>query len=238
MPQALFYLAESYRNLEDYEKSQDNYIKAIDAGLDGAMLEQAWLHLSGVQLRLEQYAKAYEGYQTLLVMARLDESRLWARQGMMRAAFRGREYPKAVAAAEEVLEQSGLSDSETLEANYVLAKSCLGAGMRDRAIELLYDLSTNPSTPEGAEASYLIIQDLYDRGHFAAVPDKVYEFAPLAVGQNYWLAKAYIVLGDAFMELGNEAQAKATFQSLLTGYTPFGPGDDVLDQVNLRLSRM
>ena len=238
LPQAYFYLAESYRNLEDYEKAEDSYVDAIDAGLDGALLEQAWLHLSGVRHRLEKFADAYSGYQTLLVIAKLDENKLAARKGMMRSAFRGREYPKAVAAAEDVLKQAGLSEKEEREATYILAKSCLGAGMRDRALELLAELAKDPSTPAGAEASYLLIQDLYDRGDFAAVPDKVYEFAPLAVGQNYWLAKAYIVLGDSFMELGNEAQAKATFQSLLTGYTPYGPKDDVLDQVNMRLSRM
>ncbi|MBO4434558.1 MAG: tetratricopeptide repeat protein [Bacteroidales bacterium] len=238
MPQALFYLAESYRNLEDYEKAADSYVDAIDAGIDGALLEQSWLHLSGVRYRLERFADSYAGYQTLLVIARLEDNKLAARRGMMRAAFRGREYPKAVAAAEDVLKQSGLSEKEEREATYILAKSCLGAGMRDRAMELLAVLAKDPSTGAGAEASYLLIQDLYDRGHFSEVPDKVYEFAPLAVGQNYWLAKAYIVLGDSFMEMGNAAQAKATFQSLLTGYTPFGPNDDVLDQVRMRLSRM
>ena len=238
MPQALFYLAESYRNMEDYEKAQDCYVDAIDAGIDGAFLEQSWLYLSNVRLHLEQYDAAYEGFQTLLSIAQLEENKLTARQGMMRAAYRGRRYNKAVGAAEDVLDQGGLSADAQREATYILAKSCLGAGNRDRALGILAELAKNPSSPEGAEASYMIIQDLYDRGNFTAVPDKVYEFAPLAVGQNYWLAKAYIVLGDSFMEMGNEAQAKATFQSLLTGYTPYGPGDDVLDQVNLRLSRM
>ena len=238
MPQALFYMAESYRNLDDYEKAQDYYADAIDAGIDGAFLEQSWLYLSIVRLRLEQFDAAYEGFQTLLVIAQLEDNKLTARQGMMRAAYRGRHYTKAVAAAEDVLAQTGLSANAKREATYILAKSCLGAGNRDRALSLLAELAKDPSSAEGAEASYLIIQDLYDRGSFSAVPDKVYEFAPLAVGQNYWLAKAYIVLGDSFMEMGNEAQAKATFQSLLAGYTPFGPGDDVLDQVNLRLSRM
>ena len=239
MPQALFYLAESYRNTEDFEKAEDSYADAIDAGLDGAFLEQAWLQLSNVRLRLEKFDKAAEGYEKLLAIARLDENRMLARQGLMRAAYRGRSFAKAVEAAEKVLLFSNsLPENEVTEANYILAKSLLGCGNRERALELLAKLATKPSTAEGAEANYLIIQDLYDRGHFEEVPDKVYAFAPLAVGQNYWLAKAYIVLGDAFMEMGNEAQARATFQSLLTGYTPYGPGDDVLDQVNMRLSRM
>jgi hypothetical protein len=34
------------------------------------------------------------------------------------------------------------------------------------------------------------------------------------------------------------AQAKATFQSIKSGYTPYGPGDEVLDQVELRLRKL
>ena len=104
---------------------------------------------------------------------------------------------------------------------------------------ILKDLSAKPSDNEGAEAMYLVIQDLYDRGEFASVSDKVYEFAGKAAGQNYWLAKAYITLGDSFVELGNRAQARTTFESILSGYTPReGMDDDVLDQVKIRLERL
>ena len=34
------------------------------------------------------------------------------------------------------------------------------------------------------------------------------------------------------------AQAKATFDSIKSGYTPYGPEDEVLDQVELRLRKL
>jgi TolA-binding protein len=66
----------------------------------------------------------------------------------------------------------------------------------------------------------------------------VYSFAEKAGGQNYWLAKAFIVLGDSFAEQGNLPQAKATFESIRSGYTSTGTQDDVLDQVELRLRKL
>ena len=66
----------------------------------------------------------------------------------------------------------------------------------------------------------------------------VYDFSGKAGVQNYWLAKAFIVLGDTFAEEGNTAQAKATFESIRSGYTSTGTQDDVLDQVELRLRKL
>ena len=109
---------------------------------------------------------------------------------------------------------------------------------RAEAYNIFEQLAKEPSTDEGAEAAYLIIQDQFDRADFDGIEKKVYAFAEKASGQNYWLAKAFIVLGDTFAENGNFPQAKATFESIKNGYTPYGPGDEVLDQVALRLRKL
>ena len=124
------------------------------------------------------------------------------------------------------------------EARYVSAKSLMSTSRRSQALELFKLLAKEPSTDEGAEASYILIQDSFDRADFSAVQQKVYAFSEKAGGQNYWLAKAFILLGDSFAEQGNTAQARTTFESIKSGYTSTGPQDDVLDQVNLRLSKL
>ncbi|MBQ1866651.1 MAG: hypothetical protein II151_06965, partial [Bacteroidales bacterium] len=121
------------------------------------------------------------------------------------------------------------------EADYIKAKSYLGNSDRDNAFAILEKLSAKPSTDEGAEATWLIIQDLYDRGEFDKVEDRVYKFASAAPNQSYWLAKSYITLGDTFAETDKYKQAKATFESIRDGYRG---DDDVLDNVNMRLARL
>ena len=157
---------------------------------------------------------------------------------MMRAAYRGRAYAEAIQAAEALKPGAAAGSALAREADYVRAKSYLATSQRSRAYEIFKTLSSQPSTDEGAEAAYLVIQDMYDRASFAGIEDKVYDFAGKAEGQNYWLAKAFIVLGDTFAENGNMAQAKATFESIRNGYTPSGADDDVLDQVQLRLNKL
>ena len=47
------------------------------------------------------------------------------------------------------------------------------------------------------------------------------------------------MLGDAFAERGQYAQAKATFESIQNGYKPVeGTSDDVLDNVRMRLGKL
>ena len=238
VPQAEFYLAESYRGLGDKEKACDHYVTALEKGLDGSFQETACLHYGDLAYALGRYGKAYGAYRKLKDVARLEDNRLAADMGLMRSAFRAREYEDAIAAAGDLRSNRQATAAQRREAEYLRAKSCLGMSRRAEAYGIFEQLAKEPSTAEGAEAAYLIIQDQFDRADFAGIEDKVYDFAAKAGSQSYWLAKAFIVLGDTFAENGNMAQAKATFESIKSGYKPSGPEDEVLDQVNLRLRKL
>ena len=242
-PQALyaakakFYLGDCYRFAGAKEQAADAYEEALDAGLEGALAESALQQYAALHYQIGSYAKAYGAYLRLRDSAKMEVNKKGASIGLMRSAFRARQWPSAIADATTVL--SGQADEEILrEARYLRAKAYLFSSRRDEALPELKLLSQQPSTPEGAEAAYLLIQDQYDRAQFEGIQEAVYDFSGKAGGQNYWLAKAFIVLGDTFAEQGNLPQAKATFQSIKNGYTSTGLEDDVLDQVELRLNKL
>ena len=66
----------------------------------------------------------------------------------------------------------------------------------------------------------------------------MYDFADAGSDQTYWLAKSFIVLGDSFAARGELSQAKATFESVRDGYEPSKEGDDVQDNVLMRLRKL
>lgn len=234
---ANFYLAECYRESGNKEQAMDYYQTARAAGLDGALAESALLHLATLNYETGRYEAAYAAYDELRENAKLEANRHTALVGQMRSAFRARMWDNAIVDAGTVL--NTFKDAPLVrEARYVKAKSLLSCSRRDEAFKEFKELAKEPSTDEGAEATYLIIEDLYNRAQFETIQSKVYAFSEKAGGQNYWLAKAFIVLGDSFADQGNTAQAKATFESIKNGYTSEGPQDDVLDQVNLRLSKL
>ena len=233
---ARFYLGECYRASGSLEQAADQYQAALEGGLDAALAESALMQYAHLNYALGNYGKAYGSYLQLQEQARLEENKASAAAGLMRSAFRAKQWEDAIAAAQPLV---GAGDAALQrEALYVRAKSFFSTSRRTEAMADFQALSAQPSTPEGAEAAYLVIQDLFDRAQFGQIQERVYAFADKAGGQNYWLAKAFIVLGDSFAEQGNTAQAKATFESIRSGYTPSGAEDDVLDQVDVRLRKL
>lgn len=236
--QTQYYLAECHRNLGQKELACDWYQKSLETEPSGLCSENATLRLAGLSFELEHFKDAYSYYRSLLSIARLDANRHTARAGMMQSAFRGLDYQEAIACADALKADKTSSAAEKRQADYVCAKSSLSLGERDKAYALFRSLSSEPSDAEGAEATYMLIQDAYDQGNYSTVQSMVHKFAADAPNQSYWLAKAFIVLGDSFAEQENYAQAKATFESIRDGYTPQGKSDGVLDNVNMRLEKL
>jgi TolA-binding protein len=137
-----------------------------------------------------------------------------------------------------VANDSAVNSDIRREAQYIKAKSCLATSRRDEAMGIFAALGANPSTSEGAEGRYMTIRNLYDTGDFDKVESEVYSFSQTAGAQSYWLAKAYLVLGDSFVERGRYEQAKATYESIRDGYESEAGGDDVADNVGKRLERL
>lgn len=236
---AQYYKAECYRALGSKEKAADCYAAVIHASDGAEFRELSLLNYANLSYGMEHWGEAYAAYTTLLDQATLDETRLTAKAGMMRAAYFGRKFKEAVAAAEEVQADPQADGVLNREAKYLMAKSLLATSQRDAAYDVLRVLARDPATEEGAEASYLVIQDLFDQGRFNEVESAVYKFAEAAPSQAYWLARSFVVLGDSFAENENYRQAKATFQSILNGYeTADGKPDDITESVRMRLERL
>lgn len=205
---------------------------------EGAFAESAILNYAELSYKLERYMQAYEGYTTLAGMALLDNNRYVGLLGIMRSEYKMKEYAAAIEAADS-LEASPFCDENALrELRYVKAKSYIALSDREQAASLLAVLAEEPATPEGAEANYLIIQETYDSGRFEDVENLVYDFSASASPQTYFLAKAFIVLGDSFAERDEWEQAKATFESILQNYASPEEGDDIVPQVKMRLEKM
>ena len=54
--------------------------------------------------------------------------------------------------------------------------------------------------------------------------------------QAYWLAKAFILLGDVYVKKGDNFQARATWQSVADGYSP--ADDGIVDEAKARIAKL
>ena len=232
-----FYMAESYKNLGKKEQACDWYKKVVESG-ESSFVEVSSLNFAKLSYSLQRYQDAYSGYKSLLENAKIEGNKHVALIGMMNSAFAGKDYQEALINAAKVVADKQSDKDVVRRAQYVEAKSYLATSQRDKAFVILRKLSSATATPEGAEASYLIIQDNYDQGKFEDVENLVYKFSDTGTSQTYWLAKAFVVLGDSFAERGDFKQARATFESIRDGYEPSGKNDEVQDNVSMRLKKL
>ncbi|MCQ2143591.1 MAG: tetratricopeptide repeat protein [Bacteroidales bacterium] len=230
-----YYIAECYRFLDQKEKACDFYSKVIDRADGGSYTELAVLNFAKLSYELQKYDDAYGAYKRLGDTAVIEINRFTALQGMMRSAYKAGRYAEAASAAESVMTDSRSDKDLITEAKYIDAKSLLMRSERKRALQIFTELAANPKTAEGAEAAYILIQDAFDRGDFETVENKVYDLADANSPQAYWLARSYIVLGDAFAEQEQYNNARTIFESILDGYTPSSADDDIISDVNMRI---
>ncbi|MBP9998626.1 MAG: tetratricopeptide repeat protein [Bacteroidales bacterium] len=237
--QLKFYLAESFKARGDKEKACEVYGEVAATRTEDSFNELALLNHARLSYELQRYDKACESYAALKQTARIDANKEAGALGLMRSAFRAKSYQTAIENSELVLKASGSGFAILREASYVRAKSYLATSQRDLAMEEFRKLSSEPSTDEGAEANYILIQDAFDRGKIDVVESMVYDFSGKAGDQSYWLARSFIVLADSFIERDMDSQAKATLESIRDGYTP-EPGvvDDIAENVRVRLNRI
>lgn len=236
-PLAYFYLGESLSALGRKEEAARAYLEVMDKG-EGAFVELSTLHYARICYEMEKYDLAASAYESLYGIARLDNNRTEAQFGIMRSYFMNEKYNSALDAASELAADHTLSGEDSVEVQYVTAKSLMALGRRTEALPVLKKLSAKVFTPQGAEAAYMLIQDTYDAGQFEEVENLVYAFSDSQTDQTYWLAKSFIVLGDSFAEREEWEQARATFGSIRDGYSPRDSKDDVLEQVNVRIEKL
>ena len=233
--QAYFYLGESYVKTNRPELALDSFLKVMEKS-EGAFVELATLSYAKISYQLEKYEEAAKAYSSLSRIAKLENNIKEAQFGKMNSHYMDKDYENAIVEAKKA-GSSALAGEENRRVEYIIAKSYFMLGKREEAMPYLTSLSKNKLTTEGAEAAYLIISDYFDKGDYTNVENHAYSFSESGTPQAYWLARAFILLGDTFAERGNWEQAIATFSSILESYRP-EKEDDIKEQVEFRLEKL
>lgn len=232
--QSWYYTGECYRCLGDKEHSCDAYAVVI-ADSSSVRKEDATGRFAQLNLELENFERARDSYRSLLKLASTPAALSSARVGLMRSAYKAKDYRSALEGAALVQSDAVVDAAVLRESRMLQARSLLATSHRDEAFAVLEKLSAEPASAEGAEACYMLIQNCFDKADFESVEKKVYAFGDSDTPQQYWLAKAFIVLGDSYAEQGRMKQAEATFQSIADGYRG---NDEIASEVALRLDKI
>ncbi len=102
-------------------------------------------------------------------------------------------------------------------------------------MKLYRELASEVRTKEGSASAYYVIEDIFEGGDMDKAEKAVFAYSEREP-QAYWLAKAFILLGDVYVRKGDNFQARATYQSVADGYSP--ADDGIVELAKERIAKL
>lgn len=219
--EALFYMSDCYIQSADNAAAIKTMSELLKHG-NTQYTERVLSVIAPMCFEQKMYEESAGYYRRLYDAASKENLRQRASEGYVDATIHYGDAATIKAMADDVMAMGdatpwALRYSALQKAN-ILREEGSGAD----AMKLYTKLAEERKSAEGAEAYYWLIKQKYDDGDYAAAEQMVYDFGES--GSMYWQAKAFILLGDILVKQDNKFQARATYQSIVDGYSPKDDG--------------
>lgn len=129
----------------------------------------------------------------------------------------------------------GLEADELSEISLYEADALAQKGRWHEAMELYTDLARNPSSLPGAKATVMLAEGELKAKDYESARRRMEKFTDIGTPHQYWLARGFITLADAYYALGQQNLAKEYLISLRDNYP--GTGDDINTRISQRLNK-
>lgn len=216
---ALFFRSECQVKNKDFMNAVAGYESVVGKG-NSRYAERAALNAARIYyLELQDYAKAKIYFSKLKEIASTQENHLEALRGLVRSYYQTKDYTEANNIAKELLMMKGLSTDDKAITNLVLGKSLQASNDCEQAIAAFKNVASINKAAWGAEARYEIANCYYKLNNLQAAEKAGLEVIKITGSYDYWVARAYILLGDVYMQQKDYFNAKATYQSVAANAT-------------------
>jgi TolA-binding protein len=232
---ANFYLADCSIKQQDYTEALTGYSYVVRQPAND-FTEAAWSGVGRSNYNLKNYAEAAAAFEQVKTLAQTPVGKFEAELGCMRAYVAAGNNEKAATSANVIVASTGISPELKREANLIIGRASQQSGDYNKAVKICKPLATDLNQAIDAEAQYRVIASYFAMKKYKEAEDEVIAFGESNSRQLYWAAKSFIVLGDIYVLNKNNAQAKATYESIVNNYKRLDDG--IIDEVKLKLSEL
>jgi len=212
---ANFNRAEIYNTKKDWNNALSAY-DAVIAEAPNKYAERSVLVAARITFfELKDYARAERYYNQLKQFTTAQEYKLEAMRGLLRSQYQQQKWNDAVENAKELTAAKGSSADDKTLANMAIAKSYEVSGQYNLAIENYRSVVQLNKAAMAAEARYGIANSWFQLNKLADAEKAAFETINKSGSYDYWITKAYILLGDIYFRQKDFFNAKATFQSVV-----------------------
>lgn len=212
---ANYYRAEIYNARKDWNNALGSYTivaqRAPNQFAERAVLQAARINF----FELKNYNEAEKYYGQLKQITASQENKLEAMRGLLRSQYQLQQWNDAAANAKELVAQKSASADDKALANMTIAKSAQISGQYDVAINSFKQVVAVNKGAFAAEARYEIANTWFMTDHLSDAEKGAFEVINKSGSYDWWVTKAYILLGDVYFKQKDYFNAKATFQSVV-----------------------
>ena len=187
--------------------------------------------IAELELASSNYAKSIVQFEGLEKIASSKKEQATAWSGLMNANYHIGNYNKAIEYGRQILDNGQVTVNAKNEALLFIAKSHLALGEKSKAREFLEETVKNAKDENGAEALYLIAELLYQNNLYQQSIDRLFLLNSNFSMYELWLGKSFILIADNYLAMGEDFQAKATYQSVIEN----SPIEEIIDEAQLKL---
>ena len=232
---ALFCLSDSYLKCDSLDRALER-MKLLSDRPKNRYTVPVLEKLASVTYEHKMYTESASAYRRLYDAVEQADVRRKALRSYVDATLLDAEDNLTLAMVADVESLPGVENSLLRKVSFSKAKVLVSQGKQSEAMDIFQRLSTDKSDAYGAEAAYHIIHDHFTRGNHQTAENLIYELADSKTTHSYYLGRAFIILGDIYAAKGDAFQARATYQSIVDGYTPIDDG--VVEQAKQRIQKM
>jgi TolA-binding protein len=212
---AWFLRSEIYNLRKDWKNAVSGYAEVTDRG-PGKYAERSAAQAGRIYyFELNDYPKAEEYFKKLKDLATAGDNRLDAMRGLLRSQYQLKEWTEAVPNAQDLLKEKNISVDDKVLANMVIARSQQSKQQYAEAIQSFRNVVGINKSAFAAEARYEIANSYFAQNDLKNAEKTALETVNKSGSYDYWITKAYILLGEVFAAQKDFFNAKATLQSVI-----------------------
>ncbi|QNL51926.1 tetratricopeptide repeat protein [Olivibacter sp. SDN3] len=197
--------------------------------------ENTLLTVAALYLRLEEYNEAIVHLKKLELTAEYRKNYGYAVTNLMICYFEIGDMEQVAKYAKLIKNYDRSSEEELAKAHLYGARAMLREEQVEPAMEELNLAAQKSKTAVGAEARYRIGQLQYEDKEYDKAQETAFDVINNMGSYDYWVAKSFILLADAYAGKGDKLQAKSTLESVIKNYEE---EDDVIPSAKERLQKL
>lgn len=214
---ARFLRAESNANLGNDEEALHDF-NIIMNDWTSAYTEQTLISVSKLHLRNEAYNEAVQVLKKLELTSEYKENYGWAVNNLLVSYFHMGDYTETLNYAEIVKNYEKSSEEDIARGHLYAAKAYLSTHKGSEGMKELNLAALKSKTETGAEARYLVADQQLKNKNYDGAIQSAFDISDSFASYDYWVAKGFILMAQAYAAQGDSFQAKSTLESVMDNY--------------------